>query len=104
MQSGATTQPDRTREKKISKNTEIRDRKFTFRDSILYLSTFLNDAVIIEAFFFLNQVLSGAILAGVRERVPLWRKLDAGDQNPLNHREDDPDDGAGRNQDLSARI
>ena len=67
-------------------HTDIRWRRkdCSFRDNILHLSSFMNDAVIIGAFFSLNQILSGAILDGIRERVTFWRKLDAIDQNPLN--------------------
>lgn len=82
--------------KKISKIPEIRDGKFTFRDGTLYLSTFVDDAVIIDAFLFLNQQLNVAILGGVGRRVPLRGELDAGDKEPLNQREGDPDNGARR--------
>ena len=61
-----------------------RKKYCSFRDNILYLSAFMNDAVIIGALFSLNQILSDAILAGIWGQVTLWRKLDARDHNPPN--------------------
>lgn len=61
--------------------------------------------MIVEALLLLDQIVGvSSVLAAVVGRRPLRRELDAADDDPLDERECDSDDGGHRDQDLRKEI
>jgi hypothetical protein len=75
----------------------------TFRDGVLDFGALEDNALVVAAVLFVDEVLSVAILSGaaVGRR---WRDLDARDDEPLEQREHDPHHRAHRNQNLRPDI
>lgn len=76
----------------------------TFRDSVLNFSAFLNNVMVIDAFFFFNERFSISILivAGGMRLISTDRNF--GDEIPLEERESYADNGTYRNQNLHSEI
>lgn len=84
---------------------DLQASKRTFRDCALDLSTLHNDVVIVEALLLLDQIVGvSSVLAAVVRRRSLRRELDAADDDPLDERECDSDDGGHRDQDLRKKT
>lgn len=79
----------------------------TFGDGILYLSALSDDVLVVDAFLLLNEVVTEAVLLGVRRRggrVAVGRDLHARDQVPLREREQDPHHGTNGDHNLRGKI
>lgn len=98
--------PQKYQKEKLSKNWK---EQFTFRDGALNFGAFDDNVVVIKPFLFFNEIVSAAILASagagaVPRRVSGGRQLDVGDEDPLNQRERDSNNGAHRYQNLRSEI
>lgn len=84
---------------------DLRARKRTFRDCVLDLGALHNDVVIVEALLLLDQIVGvSSVLVAVVRRRALRRELDAADEEPLDEREGDSDDGCEGDEDLRQEI
>jgi hypothetical protein len=78
---------------------------YTFGDSVLDFSTFKNNVMVVDTFFFFDEGIVVTIFrGGFRRRVNTSSELNFGNEKPLEKSKNDSNDSTSRNQNLSTEI